>query len=605
MATALLALSEGPGGFRKLSVIKQLRLDLCHDPEFVAMFLDEARIAALVNHPNVVQTNEVGAEGNNRFISMEYLQGQSLSRVLYRLQGLLPLGMHVRVLADTLAGLHYVHELKDLSGEELEVVHRDISPGNLFLTYEGDVKVLDFGIAKATGSRAVTEVGSFKGKMAYVAPEQARGSTVDRRADVVSMGGLLWEALAKRPMVPRDEDDVISLEKRVKGLEASIDQEAPNTPKALREVCEKAMALNPDDRYSTADEFRDALLEASEGLKGGARKDLATVMTKLFAAEREAIAATIAKTISKKDSFKSDVEMISSWEASTSMSQRRLKLDDAITEEITKDDYAGFEPYSQVESASQVEVSSLASTVLPLTVLAKPTSYRKAAIFVAALSLVIGFAAYFTGSGKDSPAVEESVAGDDIEAEVDLVDEETKEPTPDSIALQIEVIPRGATLSLDGKRLTDNPFTGNRALSRDAHEFVASALGYQTIRRTIRFDKDIVLKLELALVEGLEPEVSQIEEKQPEVSQIEEKRTLDKEVESTRKKTAEKEATRRKKKAAKETSRVSARAKEGETGTVVTAKEPAPTQTTPKPGDELRRKRENRLRNIDKDNPYK
>ena len=125
MATALLALSEGPGGFRKLSVVKQLRLDLCEDPEFVAMFLDEARIAALLNHPNVVQTNEVGAEGHIRFISMEYLQGQSLAKLLYRVQGRLPLGMHLRVIADALTGLHYVHELSDLSGKKLEVVHRD------------------------------------------------------------------------------------------------------------------------------------------------------------------------------------------------------------------------------------------------------------------------------------------------------------------------------------------------------------------------------------------------------------------------------------------------------------------------------------------------
>jgi serine/threonine-protein kinase len=639
MATALLALSEGPGGFRKLSVVKQLRLDLCEDPDFVAMFLDEARIAALLNHPNVVQTNEVGAEGHIRFISMEYLQGQSLARVLYRVQGRLPLGMHLRVIADALTGLHYVHELRDLSGKELKVVHRDISPGNIFVTYDGGVKVLDFGIAKAEGSRAVTEVGSFKGKMAYVAPEQARAATVDRRADIFSMGVLLWEALAKRPLVPREEADILSLQNRVKGLEQSIDEAAPDSPLALRQVCKKAMALNPDDRYSTAEEYRDALQEAAEGLQGGTQKDLGTVMNKLFTKEREAIAATIAKTISTKDPFKSDVEMIASWETSTSMSLQRLKHDDAITQELEKEDYsqaspsragspslaragsppalAGpasqpyppYDPYSMVESASEVEISSLASTVLPLTMLAKSASYRNATLSIIALSLIIGFAAYFTGANDDDASESPEVVAKSV---VELVPEvealetaETQPEIPGNIRLDIELHPKAATVTINGEPIEGNPYSGSHALSAKEHDFVASAPGYKTSKRSVRLDRDRTLSFTL--------EKDEVEDTDMVIEPMElnsKKRKNSKDTNSSDKKV------RKGKTRDQNGQRDNTRSRDKDTGTLASKKtkteqDKKKTKTeqdkkTPRPGENLRRKRDKdkKTRKIDKDNPY-
>ncbi len=612
MATALLALSEGPGGFRKLSVVKQLRVDLGEDPEFVAMFLDEARIAALLNHPNVVQTNEVGAEGNIRFISMEYLQGQSLARVLYRVQGRLPLGMHIRVICDALTGLHYVHELRDLSGKELRVVHRDISPGNIFVTYDGGVKVLDFGIAKAEGSRAVTEVGSFKGKMAYVAPEQARAAIVDRRADVFSMGVLLWEALAKRPLVPREEADILSLQNRVKGLEPCIHEAAPDSPLALRQVCKKAMALDPEDRYSTAEEYRDALQEASADLKGGTQKDLSTVMNKLFEKEREAIAATIAKTISTKDPFKSDVEMISTWETSTSMSIQRLRHDDAITQELEKGDYGvaespssparspsnGYEPYSVVESASEFEISSLASTVLPLTMLAKKASYRNAALSIVALSLIIGFAAYFTGASDDREDSSEVAAKSVVELvpevePLELLDsDETLPKNPVQIRLDIEVQPKTATLTIDGEPIDGNPYSGSHALSPKEHEFVASAPGYQTSRRAVRLDQDRTLTFTL---EKAGPDEDMVIEA---IELSSDKRSKSNNASSR----ADRDKARRDKKTRSDNTR----RRDKDTGTVASDKRnnASSDKKEPEPGDNLRRKRDNKTRKIDKDNPY-
>lgn len=630
MATALLALSEGPGGFRKLSVVKQLRLDLCEDPDFVAMFLDEARIAALLNHPNVVQTNEVGAEGHIRFISMEYLQGQSLARVLYRVQGRLPLGMHIRVIADALTGLHYVHELCDLSGQQLRVVHRDVSPGNIFVTYDGGVKVLDFGIAKAEGSRAVTEVGSFKGKMAYVAPEQARAAVVDRRADIFSMGVLLWEALAKRPLVPREEADILSLQNRVKGLEQSIDEAAPDSPLALRQVCKKAMALDPDDRYSTAEEYRDALQEAAKGLQGGTQKDLGTVMNKLFTKEREAIAATIAKTISTKDPFKSDVEMISSWEASTSMSIQRLKVDDAITQELEKEDYsqasparsgspsalAGppsqpyppYDPYSMVEAVSEVEISSLASTVLPLTVLAKSASYRNATLSIIALSLIIGFAAYFTGANDDdannqTPEVAAKPVVELVPEVEALETAETQPKIPGNIRLDIELHPKSATVTMDGEPIEGNPYSGSHALSAKEYKFVASAPGYKTSKRSVRLDRDRTLSFTL--------EKDEVEDADMVIEPMElssNKRKNSKDTSSSAKKDkSSRDKTRKGKTGDQSGQRDNTRSRDKDTGTLASKNtKTEQDKKTPKPGENLRRKRDkdNKTRKIDKDNPY-
>src|SRR5689334_3257328 len=174
MAEVYLAVVRGPAGFNKLVVVKQIRPQLAEDPEFLAMFLDEARLAARLSHPNVVQTNEVGQEGERHFLAMEYLDGQPLSRINQRLgpKGGLPLVMHLRVIADLLGGLHYAHELSDYDGTPLGVVHRDVTPHNIFITYDGVVKVVDFGIAKARDALTLTKVGIIKGKIAYMAPEQ-------------------------------------------------------------------------------------------------------------------------------------------------------------------------------------------------------------------------------------------------------------------------------------------------------------------------------------------------------------------------------------------------------------------------------------------------
>jgi serine/threonine-protein kinase len=197
-----LAIADGPGGFRKLAVLKMLRKSLSADAELRAMFLDEARLAARLHHPNVVQTYEVLEEPGGPVIVMEYLDGQPLSELIVRgrEQSAFPFAMQLAVLIDALAGLHAAHELVDFDGTPLGVVHRDVSPHNLFVTVEGQTKVLDFGIAKLARSLVETEVGTTKGKLRYMAPEQIAGGKLDRRADVYAAGVMLWEALCGERM---------------------------------------------------------------------------------------------------------------------------------------------------------------------------------------------------------------------------------------------------------------------------------------------------------------------------------------------------------------------------------------------------------------------
>ena len=203
MGVIYLAMAQGPGGFNKLVVVKELNPELVDDPSFQTMFLDEAKLAARLNHANIVQTNEVGNDGDLYYMVMDYLDGRGLDRIRRRAKtagfGLSP-PMQLRIIIDTLAGLEHAHNLTDFDGTPLNIVHRDVSPQNVFVTFDGQVKLLDFGIAKAANMTHQTHAGVLKGKVSYISPEQARAEKVDARADVFSAGVILWEALTGRSL---------------------------------------------------------------------------------------------------------------------------------------------------------------------------------------------------------------------------------------------------------------------------------------------------------------------------------------------------------------------------------------------------------------------
>src|SRR5437762_1830430 len=199
MADVYLAVARGLAGFNKLVVVKKMRNP--EDPERLQMFLDEARLSARLSHPNIVHTYEVGETDGRFFLVMEYLEGQPLNVVMSSLaqRGTgLTQPQAAFVVAQVLRGLHYAHDLTDYDGAPLGVVHRDVSPQNIFVTYGGEVKLLDFGIAKAKMNATQTETGVIKGKIRYMAPEQAGEKNVDRRVDLFAIGIIFWELLARR-----------------------------------------------------------------------------------------------------------------------------------------------------------------------------------------------------------------------------------------------------------------------------------------------------------------------------------------------------------------------------------------------------------------------
>jgi serine/threonine protein kinase len=264
MGVVHLAMSRGPQGFTKLLVLKIMRRELLGEPELLQMFLEEARISARLAHPNIVHVFEVSEHEGCPCIVMEYLEGQPLSSMLVRAPEKPPLPLHLQVLAKALAGLHAAHELRDYDGTSLKLVHRDVSPHNVFVLFDGQVKVLDFGIAKAVGSEIETRTGSPKGKIRYMSPEQLIRDPLDRRADVFSVGVLLWEALARRRMWGEMEEGEVTralLNRKIPALPDNLE-----IPAELRAICARALSPDPADRYPTAEAFQRELEKYLQGL---------------------------------------------------------------------------------------------------------------------------------------------------------------------------------------------------------------------------------------------------------------------------------------------------------------------------------------------------
>ena len=261
MADVFLSVARGQMGFNKLAVIKRLRQALAEEPAFRNMFLDEARLAARLSHPNIVHTYEVGEQNGVYFIAMEYLEGQSLNKVLKealrRKEGI-EHEVGARIIADALGGLAYAHGLGDYDGRPLGIIHRDVSPHNIFVTYDGHTKLVDFGIAKAALSSTETEVGVLKGKVAYMSPEQAMGGRIDQRADLFAMGIVLWELLARQRLMT-GESAANTLHKLMNEQIPRVSSVMPNVDPELEAICGKALEKDPQYRWQSAAEMRDAL----------------------------------------------------------------------------------------------------------------------------------------------------------------------------------------------------------------------------------------------------------------------------------------------------------------------------------------------------------
>lgn len=261
MATVELARMDGAGGFQKWVAIKRIHPHLTEDQQFINMFLDEARIAASISHPNVAQVFDLGKDANTYWIAMEYLHGEPLReimRVNEEQETAIQPEVAARIIGDAAEGLHAAHELRGKDGKPLNLVHRDVTPHNLFITYDGVVKVVDFGIAKVTGSLSSTHAGTIKGKIAYMSPEQVRGMQIDRRADVFALGVVLWEMTTGQRLF-RVESDLATLSRVEACVVPPPSALDADYPPELEAVVLKALQREPGARYQTARELSRAL----------------------------------------------------------------------------------------------------------------------------------------------------------------------------------------------------------------------------------------------------------------------------------------------------------------------------------------------------------
>jgi len=261
MATVHLGRMDGAGGFQKWVAIKRIHPHLVENEQIIKMFLDEARIAASISHPNVAQVFDLGSHEDTHWIAMEYLHGEPLREVLRHIMEVGPAldaPLAARIIADAAEGLHSAHELRGKDGQPLNLVHRDVTPHNLFLTYDGVVKVVDFGIAKVTGRLSTTQAGTLKGKIAYMAPEQIRGKAIDRRTDIFALGVVLWELTTGRRLF-RMDTDLETVERVQACVVPPPSSMSYDYPVELESIVMRALQKRPEDRYQTARDFSRAL----------------------------------------------------------------------------------------------------------------------------------------------------------------------------------------------------------------------------------------------------------------------------------------------------------------------------------------------------------
>jgi len=260
MAELYRAMIRGDQGFEKLIAIKRLLPHLADEENVVTSFIDEAKLAAHLQHRNIVQIYDFGSMEGNYFIAMEYLFGKDLQAMVKKANELgYKLELETALFLETqiCEALYYAHNRKDLQGNPLHIIHRDVSPQNIFITYGGEVKIIDFGIAKASSQSSQTQQGAIKGKIAYMSPEQAEGKPVDHRSDIFASAILLYEMLTGTRMFNGDAMEVLSQvrEARFQPLEAMV----PNLPPELYGIMHRALSLNPDHRYQTSGEMLEDL----------------------------------------------------------------------------------------------------------------------------------------------------------------------------------------------------------------------------------------------------------------------------------------------------------------------------------------------------------
>ena len=302
MAEIFLALAAGPGDFRKLVTLKRILPDLREDESFVRMFLEEARISAALSHANIAQVFDLRSEGDELYLAMEYIAGEDVSQILrttFKRQALVPVGLTSMVVRDACNALHYAHNFVDPLGEPSPVIHRDVTPKNVMVTYSGAVKVVDFGIAKMMRTSQSSGTTSVKGSSGYMSPEQLEGKPVDARTDIFSLGVLMHELLTGRRLFVPDVLGFADPDPMRIGPPHLIN---PAVPEALSDIVMRALELDPARRFATAKEMGRAVEEAAPEIYDEERA--ASFMRALFASRIEMVRMLLRSATAHPDALR-------------------------------------------------------------------------------------------------------------------------------------------------------------------------------------------------------------------------------------------------------------------------------------------------------------
>ncbi len=291
MAEVWKARMKGVEGFQKTVAIKRILSHLTDSSDFVTMFIDEAKLAAQLNHTNIIHIYDLGKIGDDYFIAMEFVDGKDLRTILNTArerQAALPMGLALLVASRLASALDHAHRQKDFEGRELGLVHRDVSPQNVLISFEGDIKLCDFGIVKAVTKASKTQMGALKGKLQYMSPEQAWGRPVDARSDIFSLGSLLFETLTGRRLFSGESEMSVLDAVREGRIQAPRDLD-PRLPLEVNALVLKALARDPDDRFQSAGDMQREIDAILASLKPPpSQRELSAFMHKLFGAEAKA-----------------------------------------------------------------------------------------------------------------------------------------------------------------------------------------------------------------------------------------------------------------------------------------------------------------------------
>jgi eukaryotic-like serine/threonine-protein kinase len=442
MATVYLGRALGTAGFEKLVAVKVIHPHLAREPEFVEMFLDEARIASRLHHPHVVEILDLGRDEDDVFfMAMEYIEGETLASLLRQLRkadaALLPLAAVLQIMADACEGLAAAHELADPDGRPYELVHRDVSPHNLLVGMDGRVKVVDFGIMKAAGKRSNTLTGQLRGKLAYMSPEQAASEPLDHRSDIFALGAVLWEmCCGERLFAAQSEAETLAKVSRCEVPDLLARR--PELPMALRDILDRALAVDREQRYDSA---RDMLKDVRALMRTlddeDPRAALADVMKGFFSGRIEYIRATARSAgdgaLAQRSSRDTpDVPRASASSAST-LNGPRLRAEGGNTGTLT----------GTLSGASARQWSLW--LLLPL---------LGAAIGTAAVSIHLG-----TNRGDETPAeagpdepITPAAIHDRPAIDQGVIAERDPTPEPAVVQWSFDTQPGDAIVSVDGER---------------------------------------------------------------------------------------------------------------------------------------------------------